>query len=160
MIKRILAAAIITLATVASAAALTGDAKAAIQQLLNSVVSSQTALTTSVKAAIIAADTTEEAAAILAQYGRPVTKAYLDAFAANPGNDGALAAVILQAMGVKSIGGKPVTPELALAVLAEAGINVNGSPAAIAAQVLNNPITRNAVLEASKNPITPMTPRT
>jgi hypothetical protein len=160
MIKRILAAAIITLATVASAAALTGDANAAVQLLLTGTISSQTALTSTVRQSITNADTTEEASALFQAHGRSVSLQNLNAFAANPQDDGALAVIILQALGVKSINGQPVAPATAYAVLVQAGVNMNGSPASIVAQVLNNPVIRNAVLRAAQQPITPMTPRT
>ncbi|ASN83089.1 hypothetical protein [Deinococcus ficus] len=148
--RHLLLSLMLAAATTASAAPLTGLAHSFVNRLaragnvpMTGIVFTRTTATTQVARSFNARSYC-------------LTDPTLTRLQAQPTNRAVQAQVFLEFRCVNTVGGKALTPDLALALLEELGYNLQGD---LLTSLLNNPPGSNALLEASKHAVTPLTPR-
>lgn len=103
------------------------------------------------------ADATRRIAQVFAANGRCVSENTLSRLGQSPQNSGLQAMLYLEFRCVNRIGGKALTPGQALTLLRGLGYDFRSSGGLL--ELLNNPPPTNVLLQASGQPVTPLTPR-
>lgn len=103
------------------------------------------------------ADATRRIAQAFTASGRCVSENTLSRLGQSPQNAGLQAMLYLEFRCVTRIGGKALTPGQALTLLRGLGYDFRTSAGLL--ELLNNPPPTNALLQASGQPVTPLTPR-